>query len=364
MTAWYLQRARARARVYLYASSTRVCVCVWMSSGAHTGVMLALSGATLSGSSSFVVAAAKAKASGLRWPGMLVAGALGLGAASGALLPLQAAVNARLARALASHGGVGGVEGVSHSVGRSGGRQHALAAATVSFAGGALALGGVNGFACALAPARYAQLWTPFVELFTTWPVVSMAGGEVGGVNSGESGGGWLNATHLVDPSLDAAANDDSSARAVMASSSSSDNETAAASAGWFSDDLAAGGDSGWSDDGEREDGALVQWWMISGGLLGVVIVVAAIRLTPRLGQLGFFTATIVGQLGAALALDLLGAFSLAPRVAGGRGDTARTGCAVAAACLGVAFVAADDTWNSAATARRRLNGSSWQVVS
>jgi len=64
-------------------------------------------------------------------------------------------------------------------------------------------------------------------------------------------------------------------------------------------------------------------WWAWAGGLFGVVYIVAAILLLPRLGAAAVVALIVVGQMGASVAVDALGAFGLqrhpidAPRLLG-----------------------------------------------
>jgi bacterial/archaeal transporter family-2 protein len=55
-------------------------------------------------------------------------------------------------------------------------------------------------------------------------------------------------------------------------------------------------------------------WWALTGGALGALWVLAAILAVPRLGVVTMFSAMILGQLIAAIAIDAIGAFGLQAR--------------------------------------------------
>lgn len=68
---------------------------------------------------------------------------------------------------------------------------------------------------------------------------------------------------------------------------------------------------------------ARAPWWMWTGGIFGATFILMSVIVTPRLGAALMLAATIVGQLGAALAIDHYGWFGAAvipislPRVLG-----------------------------------------------
>ena len=68
---------------------------------------------------------------------------------------------------------------------------------------------------------------------------------------------------------------------------------------------------------------ARVPWWLWTGGVFGATFILMAVIVTPRLGTALMLAAVIVGQLGAALAIDHYGWFGAdvvpisLPRVAG-----------------------------------------------
>ncbi|RNC91313.1 DMT family transporter [Oceaniradius stylonematis] len=56
---------------------------------------------------------------------------------------------------------------------------------------------------------------------------------------------------------------------------------------------------------------AAMPWWVWTGGLLGAYYVFAILWAVPKLGVLTVVSATVFGQLVAALALDAIGAFGV-----------------------------------------------------
>lgn len=59
------------------------------------------------------------------------------------------------------------------------------------------------------------------------------------------------------------------------------------------------------------EQAASVPWWGWVGGLIGAYYVFAILWAVPKLGVLTVATATVLGQLTAALVLDAIGAFGV-----------------------------------------------------